>query len=60
MKEPPDILSAEQMQRWYGDFYDLSPKVHLDRKNVPEQFSAFAALCRILGSCRRLDEGNPD
>jgi hypothetical protein len=36
MSETPEILSAEQMQRRYGSFYNNSPKVYLDRNKVPE------------------------
>jgi hypothetical protein len=38
MSETRDILNAEQMKRWYGRFYNASPKLHLDRRRVPEKF----------------------
>lgn len=38
VSETPDILIADRMKRRYGGFYDRSPKVHLDPRNVPEQF----------------------
>jgi hypothetical protein len=38
MPKTPKILSAEQMETWYGSFYERSPKLHLDRGNVPTQF----------------------
>ena len=38
MGETPDILSAEQMKRWYGSFYDRSPMLDLDQRKVPEEF----------------------
>jgi len=38
MGESLDILSAEQMKQRYGSFYDSSPKLKLDRRNVPETF----------------------
>ena len=38
MSEATDILSVEQMKRWYGRFYDSNPKLHLDRSKVPEKF----------------------
>lgn len=37
MGATPDILSADQMKRRYGSFYDTSPMVHLDRRKVPEK-----------------------
>jgi hypothetical protein len=38
MSVPPDILSADQMKRQYGRFYNSSPRLRLDRDKVPEQF----------------------
>jgi hypothetical protein len=38
VSETPEILSAEQMKRLYGRFYDRSPKFQLDRRRVPEKF----------------------
>lgn len=38
MGNTPAILSAQQMKRWYGGFYDSSPKIRLDRSKVPEEF----------------------
>ena len=38
MSETPDILSADEMKRWYGSFYDRSPKLDLDRTKVPKRY----------------------
>jgi hypothetical protein len=38
VSETPEILSAEQMKRLYGRFYDRSPRLQLDRRRVPEKF----------------------
>lgn len=37
VSQSPDILSAEEMKQWYDHFYESSPKVRLNRANVPEQ-----------------------
>jgi hypothetical protein len=37
MSGDAELLSAEQLKRWYGSFYDKSPKVNLEKANVPEQ-----------------------
>lgn len=38
MSDEIEVLTAEEMRRWYGGFYASSPMVHLDRSKVPEQF----------------------
>ena len=38
MSDTSNILTAEQMKQWYGNFYGQSPKLNLDPRNVPEQF----------------------
>jgi hypothetical protein len=38
MSEASRMLSAGEMRRRYGDFYDRNPKRHLDRGKVPEMF----------------------
>jgi hypothetical protein len=38
MTEAKEILDEKEMKRRYGIFYDSSPKVRLDPRNVPEQF----------------------
>jgi hypothetical protein len=38
MTKTPEILSAEQMKRLYGEFYDCSLKLQLDRRRIPEKF----------------------
>jgi hypothetical protein len=56
MSVPPDILSADQMKRQYGRFYNSSPKLHLDRTNVPETFwplLAYAEFWRIADDLMR-------
>ncbi len=49
MSETPDISSAEQMKRWYGSFYNSSPKLHLDRRKVPEKFWPLIAYAEFWG-----------
>jgi len=49
MSETSDILSAEQMKRRYGSFYDASPKLHLDRTKVPEKFWPLLAYAEFWG-----------
>jgi hypothetical protein len=38
MCEPSHLLSAEEMKKWYGRFYESNPRVNLNRANVPERF----------------------
>ncbi len=38
MSEAPDILSADEMKRWYGSFYDRGSKSHLDPRKVPKRY----------------------
>jgi hypothetical protein len=49
MGETPDILSAEQMKRRYGSFYDNSPKSHLDPRKVPERYWPLLAYAEFWG-----------
>jgi hypothetical protein len=49
MTETPDILSAGQMKRRYGGFYDSSPKLHLDRTKVPEKYWPLLAYAEFWG-----------
>ncbi len=37
MNDDTELLSAEQLKRWYGSFYKNSPKTRLERANIPEQ-----------------------
>jgi hypothetical protein len=37
MSENSGILSAEEIRRRYGRFYDQSPRLRLDRTKVPRQ-----------------------
>jgi hypothetical protein len=38
MQETTDISSVEQMKTLYGDFYDRSAKLQLDRRKVPQEY----------------------
>lgn len=49
MPQTPDILSAEQMKQRYGSFYDQSPKVQLDQRNVPERFRPLLPYAEFWG-----------
>jgi hypothetical protein len=49
MSETSDILSAEQMKRWYGSFYDSNPRLPLDRRKVPEKFWPLLAYAEFWG-----------
>jgi hypothetical protein len=49
MSETSDILSAEQMKRRYGSFYDSSPKLHLDRRNIPGVLWPLLAYAEFWG-----------
>lgn len=46
----PDILSAQPMRQQYGDFYDRSPMVRLDRSKVPEQFWPLLPYAEFRGN----------
>ncbi len=35
MRKVPEILDAERMRERYGSFYNASPKVHLDQRQIP-------------------------
>ncbi len=49
MSQTPSILSAEQMKRRYASFYDRSPKLDLDRKEVPEKFWPLVPYAEFWG-----------
>lgn len=37
MSDQAEVLTVEKMRQWYGSFYNSSPIVRLDRKNVPAE-----------------------
>ncbi len=38
MNDEANVLTAEEMKYRYGNYYDQSPKLRLDRSKVPERF----------------------
>ncbi len=49
MGDSPNILSADQMQRLYGSFYESSPKLHLDSSKVPQQLRPLLPYAEFWG-----------
>ena len=49
MSNEVEVLTAEEMQQWYGDFYSASPMASVDKKNVPEQFLPLLPYAEFWG-----------
>jgi hypothetical protein len=49
MVESDDILTADEMQAWYGPFYDQSPGQRLDSSRVPQELRLLLPYAEFWG-----------
>jgi hypothetical protein len=49
MHEDRAVLTADEMKQFYGDFYQRSPRMHLDPSKVPERFLPLLPYAEFWG-----------